>query len=494
MVAGVARGQSGARRPRRWAAYAAGGLALLCACATNPVTGRPQFVLMSEAQEITLGRQSDPQITAGMGVYGDEALQRYVEGVAMPMARASERPALPWQFRVMDDPIVNAFALPGGFIYVTRGILAHMSSEAELAGVLGHEIGHVTARHSVSQYTKQMGAQLVLLPTAVLLPAELQGIGGLLGGGFQLLFLKYGRDDERQSDELGLGYMARAGHDPGQMVTVFETLGRATRSEDGGRVPEWLATHPSPANRGQLIRRQIARLPASQQAGRVGREAFLARIDGLVYGEDPREGFFGDANVFHHPAFEFRIAFPQGWKTLNQRAVVAAVSPEQDAAIQLALAKGKDAREAASTFLAGEGIQSTPLETGRINGLEAASAEFAVASQTPLRGSAVFVEHGGRVYGLLGYAPESKYAARQAALRAALTSFARETDRRVLEVQPWRIQIVTPARSLGQAEFARTYPGPVAADELARVNQLDAGERYPAGRPAKRVVGKALPR
>jgi predicted Zn-dependent protease len=132
-----------------WRAGWALTLTLLCGCATNPVTGRPQLVLMSEAQEIALGRESDPQISAGMGLYEDEALQRYVEGVAMPMARASERPGLPWQFRVVDDPAVNAFALPGGFIYVTRGILAHMASEAELAGVLGHEIGHVTARHSV---------------------------------------------------------------------------------------------------------------------------------------------------------------------------------------------------------------------------------------------------------------------------------------------------------------------------------------------------------
>jgi predicted Zn-dependent protease len=117
------------------------GLALLCACATNPVTGRPELVFMSEAQEIALGRQAAPEIAAGMGIYEDDALQRYVEGIGLRMAQESERPGLPWQFLVVDDPTVNAFAVPGGFIYVTRGILAHMSSEAELASVLGHEIG-----------------------------------------------------------------------------------------------------------------------------------------------------------------------------------------------------------------------------------------------------------------------------------------------------------------------------------------------------------------
>jgi predicted Zn-dependent protease len=306
--------------------------------------------------------------------------------------------------------------------------------------------------------------------------------------------LKYGRDDERQSDELGLGYMARAGYEPSEMVTVFQTLARVTRGGDGGGVPEWLSTHPNPVNREQLIRQQIARLPARPGARKVGREAFLQRIDGLVYDEDPREGFFTAANAFHHPALEFRVAFPQGWKTLNRRSLVAAVSPEQDAVIQLALAKGEDAQAAASAFLASEGIESTPPERGRINGLEAVSAEFAVGGQSPLRGSAAFVEHGGKVYGLLGYAPQAKYAARQATLLAALRSFARETDRRVLEVQPWRLQVVTPGRTLSQSAFAKTYPGPVSAEDLARLNQLSEGESYPAGRPAKRVVGKALPR
>jgi predicted Zn-dependent protease len=472
-------------------------LALLCACATNPVTGRPQVVLMSEAQEIALGRKSDPQIAASMGLVDDEALQRYVEEIGLRLAKRSERPALPWQFRVVDDPVVNAFALPGGFIYVTRGILAHMSSEAELAGVLGHEIGHVTARHSVSQYTKQMGAQLVLLPTAILLPAELQGLStGLLGGGFQLLFLKYGRDDERQSDELGLRYMTGAGYEPNEMVTVFQTLARQGQSQGaggGGAVPEWLSSHPNPVNREQLIRRQMARLPVRPTPGKVGREAFMQRVDGLVYGQDPREGFFSANNVFHHPALEFRIAFPQDWKTLNQRHVVAAVSPEQDAVIQLALAEGDSAEQAAQAFLAGEGLQSSRLQRVRVDDLDAVTADFAVAGQSPLRGIATFVQYGEHVYGLLGYAPQQKFEARRTALRDALMSFGRETDRRVLEVQPWRLQVVTPRRQMSQASFAKAYPGPVSADALALINQRDTGELYPAGRPAKRVVGKKLP-
>lgn len=468
-------------------------MGLLCACATNPVTGRPQLVFMSEAQEIALGRESDPQISASMGLYDDEALQRYVEEIGLRMARASERPGLPWQFRVVDDPAVNAFALPGGYIYVTRGILAHMASEAELAGVLGHEIGHVTARHAVSQYTKQMGAQLVLLPTAVLLPAELQGLG-LLGPGFQLLFLKYGRDDERQSDQLGLGYMVNSGYDPTELVNLFQTLGRTSRATDGARVPEWLATHPAPENREQLVRARIASLPTHAGTATFGREPFLRRIDGIVYGDDPREGFSSGANVFHHPGLAFRLSFPKGWKTLNQRHVVGAVSPERDAVVQLGLAEGKSAEAAARAFLGSQGIESTPPKPTRIGGLDAFTADFAAAgSQNTIRGIAVFLKHGEYVYGLLGYAAQDAFVERQPALNAALTSFARETERAVLEVQPWRVQVVTPKRRLSQAAFAKEYPGPVSADELAILNQLDAGEFYPAGVSAKRVVGRKLP-
>src|SRR5918993_5070565 len=145
-------------------------LAFLASCATNPVTGRREFTLMSEAQEIAVGRESDPQIKAEMGVYNDPELQKYVSDIGMRLAKLSERPNLPWQFTVVDQAAVNAFAVPGGFIYITRGILPFLADEAELAGVLGHEIGHVTARHSAQQYTRALGGQLLLTGLGVFVP------------------------------------------------------------------------------------------------------------------------------------------------------------------------------------------------------------------------------------------------------------------------------------------------------------------------------------
>ena len=170
-----------------------------------------------------MGREYDPQVVSQMGLYPDSALQQYVSSLGMEMARASERPNLPWSFRVLDDPLVNAFAVPGGFIYITRGILAHMDSEAELAGILGHEIGHVTARHSVNQMSRQQLAQLGLGVGMILRP-ELQQFGDLAGAGLGLLFLKYGRDDEYESDDLGVRYMRRAGYNPRELASVFRTL------------------------------------------------------------------------------------------------------------------------------------------------------------------------------------------------------------------------------------------------------------------------------
>ncbi|RPJ83768.1 MAG: peptidase M48, partial [Acidobacteria bacterium] len=218
---------------------------LAVTCATNPVTGKRELALISEAQEIEMGREADKEVSAAYGIYPDEALQRYVQTLGASIAARTERPKLPWTFRVVDDPSVNAFAIPGGFIYVTRGILTHLNSEAELVGILGHEIGHVTARHSVNQMSKQQLAQIGLIAGMVLSP-EVARFGNLLQTGVGLLFLKYGRDDERQADQLGLKYMVANGYDPRRLVNVFQMLDGVSRQEGGGggRLPEWLSTHP----------------------------------------------------------------------------------------------------------------------------------------------------------------------------------------------------------------------------------------------------------
>src|SRR5438874_11381789 len=324
------------------------------ACATAPATGARRIMLVSESQEIAMGRDYDRQVVASIGLYPDSGLQRYIQQFGTRLAATSERPDLPWTFRVVDDPVVNAFALPGGFIYVTRGILAHLNSEAELGGVVGHEIGHVTARHSVSQMSKQQLAQLGIAVGSIASP-DFGRYAGLAGQAFGVLFLKYSRDNESQADDLGLRYMRRANYDPREMPHVFEMLTRVSQAQGGGRVPEWLATHPNPENRRGRIEQENAALPQDCPGAPVNRESYLQRLDGLVFGNNPREGYFKGGQFFH-PELRFRVTFPEGWTTNNGKQAVIAVSPQQDAMVEVSVAKEPTADAAARAFLAQQGL------------------------------------------------------------------------------------------------------------------------------------------
>jgi predicted Zn-dependent protease len=460
-------------------------------CAVNPVTGQRQFTLISEAQEIEIGRDADRDITRSLGVYDDDELQAYVQALGERMARDSERPDLPWTFRVLDDPVVNAFALPGGYIYVTRGILAHFSSEAELAGVLGHEIGHVTARHGVTRVSRAQIAQLGLGLGTVLVP-QLEGIGGeLAGAGLGLLFLSYSRDDERQADDLGLNYMTAEGYDPREMAATFEMLYSASGAEDGERIPGWLSSHPDPLERRDRI---LARVDAGEVSGdRVEREAYLQRLDGMVFGPNPREGFFRD-DVFYHPDLAFRMNFPAGWNRLNQREGVQAVHPDEDALLLLTLASESTPGAARDAFLSQENVTGSNLRTTAVNGLDAAWADFrAVTQDGVLRGTVAFVRHDGRIYRLLGYAVEGQWSARSSALRSSIESFRPLTEARFLDVQPRQIELVRTDRTHTLTSFNEHHPSTVSSQVIATINRIRSGDTIPSGTLMKRVVGGQLP-
>lgn len=461
------------------------------ACSTNPATGKSQLSLIGEEREIALGRETDQQVQQSMGLYPDEELQRYVNTVGQRLAAESERPNLPWTFRVIDDPAVNAFALPGGFIYLTRGIMTYFNNEAEMASVLGHEIGHVTARHSVEQLSRQQLAGLGLGIGMILSP-ELRQFGDLAQSGMGLLFLKYGRDDERQADSLGLRYMVREDYDPAQMPNVFETLARVSTASGSERVPGFLSTHPDPLARAQRIRKSLS-APENQTAvAKVEREPYLARLDGTVYGEDPRQGFF-EGNTFYHPELAFRLEFPQGWKTVNQRSAVAAISPNQDAVVVLGLAQGSSAQAAAREFFNQQGLRAGQARAGNLNGLDAVSGQFEVPRQqqgaADITGIATFIEHRDQVYRLLGYTSENRWRSYGSALNDAAASFDRVTDRRILDVEPARIDIVKIDRAMTLREFQQRYNKSADLQQLALINQLATNTQIPAGTAVKRVVG-----
>jgi predicted Zn-dependent protease len=469
---------------------AAAAVAAVIACATNPATGKRQLMLVSEAQEIAMGKEADQQAVAAYGLYPDPKVQTYVEQIGKRLAAQSERPSLPWSFKVVDDPAVNAFALPGGYIYVTRGIMTHLRSEAELVAVLGHEIGHVTGRHSASQMSKQQLAMGGLILGMAVKP-ELQRFGGLAQQGLGLLFLKFGRDDENQADELGLRYMTRVAYDPREMLEVLGVLDRVTREEGGGRMPDWLSTHPSPGNRTTRIQGQIAATGASGTI--VNRPQYLRRLDGMVFGENPREGFFRD-NAFYHPDLRFQLAFPRGFKTQNQKQAVVGVSEAQDALVALTLAAGTSPEEAARQFFSQEGVQAGRSGRDTIGGLPAYTALFEAATEEgTLRGQVSFVSYDGKIYRILGYTPTGRFTAYQNAFDATVRSFSRLTDPRYLGVQPKRIELVNLDRQMALPEFGRVYPSTVELGTIGLINGVAANQMLPRGELAKRVVGGRLP-
>jgi predicted Zn-dependent protease len=464
--------------------------ATLVGCPVNPATGERQLILISESQEIEMGRQGSQQVEAVMGLYDDPELQEYVSEIGQELAAESEKPGLPWSFKVVDDDVVNAFALPGGFIFVTRGILAHFNSEAELAGVLGHEIGHVTARHSAEQISRAQVAQLGLVAGTVFVP-EFSPYADLAGSGLGLLFLKFGRDDERQSDDLGFRYMARAGYDPTQMVEVFDMLGRVSQAAGGGDIPSWLSTHPDPGERRERMQQALAETDVS--GGAVERDRYMRMIDGIVYGKNPRHGYFRDAE-FLHPDLEFRMVFPAGWRTQNTNQAVLAISPDEDAILQLTLGQGESADAAAQNFLGQEGIQAGPTTRAAVNGLPATWATFSATSQdTELRGSVVFIAYNEAIFQILGYTLASEMSKYDPVFDTSMLSFDRLTDPEALNVQPKRLEIVRLDQAMTIEQFAQRYPSTVDAQTLALVNGMAEGQALPAGRYAKRLVGGELP-
>ena len=465
--------------------------AFAAACATNPATGGHMLALVSESQEIAMGKEADPAIAAQMGLVDDSGLQAYVAGLGARVAAVGERPHLPWTFRVVDDPIINAFALPGGFIYVSRGILAHFNSEAELVAVLGHEVGHVTARHSVSQMSKQQLAQVGLAVTSIAAP-KLAQYSSLAGQGLGLMFLKFGRDDETQSDALGLRYMRRLQYDVRQMAGVYTMLGRVSAASGGEAIPSWLSTHPAPADREQRINAAVAAIPPDSLGTTVRREEYLRRINGLVYGENPRHGYF-KATQFYHPDLKFQLAFPAGWQTYNTQQAAGAVSAKKDAMLELSgSGRGSAPDSAARAFFGNQAVQGTPARV-QINGLPAVAGPFTATTQDGvLQGYAAFVSHEGIVFRLLGYATQASWSGNAAAVETAIKSFARLTDPKILAVQPHRVEVVRLDRDMTVAEFLQRYPAPVPAATVALLNNVDVNGtiKRPAG---KRIVGAPLP-
>jgi predicted Zn-dependent protease len=325
------------------------------------------------------------------------------------------------------------------------------------------------------------------LVTAMIVRPELQQIGGLASQGLGVLFLKFGRDDERQSDDLGFRYMVNAGYAPAEMAEMFRTLQRL--GGDGeGRVPEWLSTHPDPGNRVQATLDRIAANPALPAGLKIGRDEFLQRIQGMVFGENPRHGFFRQQS-FLHPDFKFQFDFPSGWNTVNQPTQVVAVSPQQDAIVVLSGAGTTAPGQALSQFMSQQGVRNDGTSSSPLNGLTAATGAFTAQTEegTTLVGRVSFVSLDGQTLRLLGYTSAAAANTYANAIRQSLGSFSRLTDPQVLAVQPVRINLVRLPRAMTVTQFNQAYPSTITLDQLALINGVDATATIPAGTLVKQV-------
>jgi predicted Zn-dependent protease len=473
---------------------------LLNSCAKNPVTGHRDLMLVSTEQEIAMGQQSDPEIQRYMGVYDDARLQQFINEKGQQMAAVSHRKDLKYQFRVVDSPVVNAFAVPGGYVYFTRGIMAYFNNEAEFAGVLGHEIGHITARHSAKQYSNAMLAQLGLAAGMIISP-ELAQFGDLANTGVQLLFLKFGRDAESQSDQLGVEYSTKIGYDAEEMAGFFSTLDRLRKNAGGEEVPTFMSTHPDPLDREAKVGKAADAWKKKVDASslKVNGDSYLRMIDGIVYGEDPKQGFV-ENNMFYHPVMKFQFSIPSQWDVQNTPEAVQMAPKDGKAMMLMTLAQGNSLDNAAQTFLQNYKLQVVESRRATVNGFPTIQV---VADQQQdqqqqqqqqqqqaqgVRALLYFIEYGGNIYAMAGVTSTNDFRSYVNLFQSTIESFRTLTDPSKLNRQPERVRIkqVPQNGTLSQA-FKALGVQEKRLEELATLNGMRLEENVAKGKLIKIV-------
>jgi predicted Zn-dependent protease len=389
--------------------------------------------------------------------------------------------------------VVNAFALPGGYVYVTRGLLSHVQNEAQLAVVLGHEIGHVIARHSSQQARRSQLGQIGLMAGAVLgqavLGDKVGDMGQLVNMGGQalgLFMMRYSREAEHESDNLGVGYAKRAGYAAEESAKFFLSLQRISAAE-GRAIPNWQSTHPDPGDRAQRVQEIAAKTPTGTGAAPVvGQDEYLRRLEGIVMGDDPREGFTQNG-VFYHPALQFQFPVAPGWKVDNQKAAVVMADPNGRALMGMRLAPEARAREAAAKFVEGAKVQVLASGDTAINGMPAT----VIVGQAAIEQGTVgvwntFVEKDGRVYSFLGYSPVEVFQQVRPTFESVAGGFSPLRDPNVVNVQPARLRLARADRSAPFASFVPTsLPSNLTAEALAIMNQVELNQPVAPGQILK---------
>jgi predicted Zn-dependent protease len=468
------------------------------ACATNPVSGKRQMSLLSEAEELAIGQQQDVQIRREMGVYDDQALQRYVNDIGQELARKSHRPNLPWTFTIVDSPAINAFALPGGYIYVTRGILAYLDDESELAGVLGHEIGHVTARHAAQAYTRQAQASVAMTILSIFVPSTAP-FTDLGASGLGVLFLKNDRSAELEADRLGVEYGSSAGYDPAGVPRFLATLARVSALSERG-IPNWLSTHPNPESR--VTKAQpVAGKFVSADAKTINRDQYLERINGIVFGDNPKDGIVR-GNEFLHPLLRIGVKFPEGWELTNAAEAVMAQEPGTDHFMvlqEVERAPGTSVRstiaDTAMAVMRKAGYSAVDGSMQNINGNDAyvgvyrGTAKGTSGTNAKVMMRAAHIAVGRQLYVVAGFAPEKEFELVDREIAPAVQTFRQLTPAEAANVRPNRVQFYTVRQGDSwQSIAARQGKGYVNAATLAIMNDREVSVQPQPGDRVKIVV------
>lgn len=475
-----------------------------CSTVTNPVSGKVERTVMDEPREIAEGQNAHQQVLAEFGAYPDPKAQQYVSELGQRLAAQSHRGNLAWHFTVLDSPEVNAFALPGGYVYVTRGLMAYMDSEAELAAVIGHEIGHVTARHGAQRATREQSAGLGVFAASVLgamLDSRMPGAGQMMGQVSQGIaagyIAKYSREQELQADQLGAEYLARINYDPGNMVDVIQTLKSQERFSidtaraEGRPAPaatNWLSSHPSNEQRLQEITQIAAKYSGDYRDD--GKARYNQVLEGLPFGESPAQGLSRGQN-FYHGGLGIAITAPRGWKLMNSPEAVMLLNPGGDAGLLMKLVP-PDAGDTHAEII--RNLIETGKAPSQAYALSGLPATHFAGSRTNQQGQVQDIE-GTVVTGpqnrhyLLVYAARDAQASAnaRAGLRAAEGSFRAMTAADRAAAKPWVLHIV-PAPAGGFRQLATNSALTANAEQQLRLlNGFYSGGEPGTGSPVKTV-------
>ena len=473
---------------------------LTASCAQNPVTGKSDFVIVSEDQELRMGRAYDQQVKKESPIYdhkngADPGLAAYVENLGQKLAGQSHRAGLAYRFTVLDSPDVNAFALPGGFIYVTRGILAYLNSEAELAAVMGHEIGHVTARHSVRQISAEQGANVGLTIASIFIPGlRNQAAGNLSNIAAGALLSGYGRDHELEADRLGAEYLARTGYPTQAMINVIGVLKNqeafdAQLAREENRPPRayhgLFASHPDNDARLREVVGEASRVASGGSIVSAGenRDAFLSRLEGVVFADSTAQGVLR-GNRFIHAELGLVMQFPAEWRVQNLPDRLRAIAPGGEASIEVLLEtflKGAPPQDLLRRKVAVEG----DIDTTLVNGNPAAIAKVRGAN---VRVGSAYLGSGEqtKAFVLVGQTKTGELFRRHLdTFNSTFKTIRAFTDADRKDAEPLRIRIIAATAGMHYADLAKASPlGRHAESQLRLLNA-----QYPAGEP---VPGQKL--